>query len=185
MRSTWDTAADLSLSCLCPSAPQNSEDCTRAATNLHLSPTCSSGQGSALPYCGHVLLTSQDPALSPIVSHTSRILHTHPSRSRTGEICLCAPCAALSPAAHPPYSLHLHWVTPFTKVVFLFMGLSPLKTIRVCSPDKTPLSPPELLPQPHTSPAPLPPQICSLLPYICAYLLLCLCHISQIQAERS
>lgn len=153
-----------------------------------LSPMCSPAQGSALQYRSHVFLTSQEPAPSPIASRPSHILRSHPARSRTGvrqDICPCAPCASLSQAAHPAYSPQLNLVTTFAKLAFSPMWLSPLKNISIRSSIKTPLSPPGLHPQPHTSVAPPPHRICSLLPSICAYLLLCLYHISQIQAERS
>lgn len=134
-----------------PSAPK--------LTELH---PCSHKPCSAQPAAlarAQVCVTT-GPSSFPAPSYISYIPHAHPSRPCTWvrwHICPCAPCTYLSQAAHPTCSLRFHFVTSSTKLAFWFMWLSPLRTISIYSSLETPLSPPILLPQAHTSVAPLPP----------------------------
>lgn len=82
-RPAQDIAPDLHQPCLSP-RPWNSED----DTNL-LSPTCSSGHGSALCYCSHICLSS---TVYPHILHVTQSPHlpfTISYRDETGNLPVC------------------------------------------------------------------------------------------------
>lgn len=166
-RSAWDIAPDLDQSCLTP-RPWNSED----DTNL-LSPTCSSGHGSALCYCSHICLTS---TVYPHILHITQSPHlpfTISHRDEAGNLPLCPLPSCITD--HMPCLLP---AAQFCHLFHLSLGVFPVaistKNNWHCFATKIPLSPPECHAKPYTFVASLP---FTLSPYICLPLLLFISHL--------